>query len=555
MHLNVQASLKGIYRLRVFNREGVLTQEITTENTFCKGILTVLSTSSNGYYLSQLRFGSGTTAPTADDTALTSQLWAITVDDVVPAIVNNSVTESQTTYTCTIEASSSYVGTIAEIGIYGDSNLCSHSLLKDSEGSVITIEKTENDTILVEFTLIFSISPSSPFKVTTPNVITPLIDSVTFSYWFLYCLRPYYAGTNNNYSLVGLFAYIAKSNCLGVVGTAFTTNGAMLFTVSTTSHTLTYSGTIRLLATEGDTGFYKYLFLNAYTHATSGAYNGNHRGNLYLDLTDETSLAIYTIEDMSVGTGDGITTAFEVPLSYFIADTDVVYKNEVALTRGTDYTIDSNNNHDCYPELMDVETAKCTGVSSPLYTTSACTYIQLIPESITASNSLSYMPYLDSDYYCLGMEYATPMVIDWGSAVSCNTLKGSFYYLNTDSLTLEYSTDGITYTAVQSISLTSTSVSTRYTQEIDITFTEVSARYWRFSISLYNSSYTERCSGSFVGATLFLGHSVSNSLVFTTAPADGDIITMDANLDKPFKNENFAIDLALAITITFSSST
>lgn len=37
-------------------------------------------------------------------------------------------------------------------------------------------------------------------------------------------------------------------------------------------------------------------------------------------------------------------------------------------------------------------------------------------------------------------------------------------------------------------------------------------------------------------------------LTFATAPAQGDILTMDCQVNRPFKNENWVLDFGLTVT-------
>jgi len=87
----------------------------------------------------------------------------------------------------------------------------------------------------------------------------------------------------------------------------------------------------KVLADSGVTqmdGYASGFALGESPHLTTGNYN----------LTDVYNSTQVTAED--VGTGDGSATVFDLDYGYVVADSDIIYVDDVVQVRGTDYTID-----------------------------------------------------------------------------------------------------------------------------------------------------------------------------------------------------------------------
>ena len=125
-------------------RDGVLIQEENTHNVICDYFY--WSTSA---YMAKatLHVGSGEGTPATTDTQLFNKLWEFSVDSTTTK--SHVRTEEEPEEWCqlvkkfTIPATSSYVGTITECGLYC-SNLLTHALISDAEGNPISIEKTDS---------------------------------------------------------------------------------------------------------------------------------------------------------------------------------------------------------------------------------------------------------------------------------------------------------------------------------------------------------------------------------------------------------------------------
>ena len=50
------------------------------------------------------------------------------------------------------------------------------------------------------------------------------------------------------------------------------------------------------------------------------------------------------VTKIAIGTGDGVTKDFSIKALFIIPNSETIYVNNMALTRGTDYEIDYENN-------------------------------------------------------------------------------------------------------------------------------------------------------------------------------------------------------------------
>jgi hypothetical protein len=106
--------------------------------------------------------------------------------------------------------------------------------------------------------------------------------------------------------------------------------------------------------------------------------------------------------------------------------------------------------------------------------------------------------------------------------------------------TLSYSVDGETWVDVGSYSVTATgNTPASYRFEFPET---VTAKYWRLSTDVSGCSDAVK-NGRFYANGISYLHRNGSPIHFTTPPADGAVITMNAEIDRPMKNANFIIDV------------
>jgi len=130
---------------------------------------------SNGMRIHSIWFGNGSQEPTEADTALTSPLWTFSWNygNIVSVETPELDTDNTWNIRCTakIDATSEFVGTVSEIGIYittGNPGLGmgTHALIKDAEGNPMTITKTDTEVLFVDIHIKYTFTSSSGFEWT-----------------------------------------------------------------------------------------------------------------------------------------------------------------------------------------------------------------------------------------------------------------------------------------------------------------------------------------------------------------------------------------------------
>jgi hypothetical protein len=251
-----------------------------------------------------------------------------------------------------------------------------------------------------------------------------------------------------------------------------------------------------------------------------------------ISLPNHTMFPPVQVTKIAIGTGDGVTKDFSIKAPFIIPNSETIYVNNVALTKGTDYEIDYENN------FCDMrENYHTAGLTCRMDNVS---FGNLKTASKSGSNyrdPIAWWDCYEANQYpssCTVNE-ANPIFFDFGSAKECNRMK---IEINTvpaaqiDNLKIQYSIDNNTWTDVPDMSRTNQVWS----------FTLTSARYWRVFIPSYNWSYalttgTNTRDEQAFGTTFFLGKTVPG-LKFTTPPANGSAIEASYQLELPFKTSN-----------------
>lgn len=240
------------------------------------------------------------------------------------------------------------------------------------------------------------------------------------------------------------------------------------------------------------------------------------------------------LSNLAVGTGDGEQTAFNCPVPKMVVGSDVVRKNGVILERGRDYEIDYENNCAELPELfISADPANCD-VSGGQWNTYGGGKRFCVWNNVNDNPRQSIGP-------------NQPLAFDFRQPIEVNRLiipKGSLSAngwstgIITTSIGFDYSEDGENWT-----NLHTTPVVSYGDVAADEWFEpSISARYWRLT-----SSGTILSFGSYDCPNIRFGRVVPG-LTFTTAPAAGDIITMDCRVDRPFKNPNWILDFGCSVS-------
>ena len=534
MDAKIKMSFNNRYHVELIDSStGKVKQSGDFHNLVVNNFLTSITCTPNqstttgtlGGYHGMMHFcaiGNAVNAPSSSDTSISTIGNKVDYTSQEFEWLDNYTGRNTCVYT--FPANSTYVGTVTEIGLYNTKGLLTtHALLTDSEGQQISFEKTDLDileiTVSVELTLN---AVSNGFKLfNRPGIVYNVLYTIDNSDMFAF--HGYYGYMN----LVRFYADLEYD----VVHPRAT---------PTIDYKIEYAATNNRIGTTGaittNTGFVEYPAGRVpSTEVTSERYYKAIAvpGIGYWKLPNEDIFPTYNISGIPIGTGNGSTTQFNNPLSYFKANTDKVYKNGVMLTRGVDYTISNIGNALALPELSDF-IAPTKVLSNEVYSGDFLAY--LIEPSTRNDAALYNKPYAFSN--------ANPLYIEYNEDITFNCLKCTNnlgYYANNRRYTVptgtifyvDYSLDGEVYVEVGSTTLTSGG-------QFICDFPDTAAKYWRIRTSLEHTVFLESRS---ITADSFLFFCKKDPYItFNEAPAEGDVLTMDVGMDIIMKNSNFVVE-------------
>lgn len=395
---------------------------------------------------------------------------------------------------------------ITEVGYSpsdGQGYIVSHSLLKDSEGNQIAIEKTATDVITIYATFYLTIGqpPDDSYVLTKPdtNIIIKCVLEDTY---------PWPDAIIGGYAPLQYADEMEQARILQ--------KSTIRFSGNTTTNVWTFPTT-------------RFDYNEANVHMVQSV--GSSKVAAWR-LPNSTTFPNVLLEQIAVGTGDGATTVFNCPVPSIVPQSEKIRKNGVLLERGTDYTIDYENNQLELPELFissDPNNYDVTG--GTMTSNSGMPLIEFCGYSVTPFRGV--MPDAPIIY-----DFRHPITINRfkiaGSSIT--TTPGTYFGMSTD-LHIDYSTDGENWTNL----FTSGSLYTQSIQTDQWLDPEITARYFRLT-----STASQALSANVKPCILF-GY-ITPGLTFTTAPAEGDIITMDCQVNRPFKNENWVLDFGFTVS-------
>ena len=470
------------------------------------------------YHLQYISFGTGSGTLDVTRTSMFSQL-ALKSASVIDTVYDNPT--SYVTKEIRLEAEEYNGNTITEVGFQDSYSvnryLVTHAFLKDSEGNQIAISKTDSDVVIIRgtFYVTFTHGGFGTYGIYAPESEN-LVVSCIFGENNLPMTAAFSRYTSDTPSQMDKRNQGRKTTSLSSC-TRDTTNWSMDYPVFTWSDTECVNHTVKQI---GMAGF------------------------AAINLPDSSIFTPIAISHLSVGTGDGSTTEFDIGTPLLEPDSETIYVDGVAKTRGTDYTVDPTNNMvdmrenywsaelDALSDNVEFGNLKTRSMSSSSY------YDPIAWWSCTNPNHYPYSCTISSD---------TPIWIDFGEAKECNRMKFELITVPSaqiDNMVIEYSSDNINWTAV----------STTRSEQV-WSFPLTSARYWRVYIPSYSWSYSLQLSPSTVrdshtyGTTFFLGK-VTSGLTFVTAPAAGAAIEASFTLNYPYKTENNLLKFTASLVFT-----
>ena len=453
-------------------------------------------------------------------------------------------------YKFIVPADSRYVDTITEICLYADAintnsgeiGICvTHALLKDAEGNPYSIEKTALDELDIYYDITMS-SNSDNFKLAKRaynagyvdrflwNADTDIDKNKVFDSFKL-CDAKLYKN-------VMYFSYGGSAKQNSYVP-QYNANNHL------TSGYIASLPSIRVLRNKYSIKRYIMRFMMLAQQCLEVSYPNNLFGT-------------HEITDIAIGAGDGATTDFKCPISFFIKNTETLYKDGVALTRNVDYTIDNFNNADELPELYP--STHLLPISHGDDSTSGAYYENLIVADKVLANKVNTYHYQLFPYYLeqgtKTIKKANIKMEEWltlympvdQSAFDWNVDTAYVsYYNNTVTIDLEYSTDGETFTNIlEGVSCYNGHNSNnpqgvaKETGWVKYNFEAVKAPYWR--IRAHSTS-----SGRHYDIGLLLCREASKYIHFNTAPGANTELKMKASVDRPYMDGNHVVDVGATI--------
>lgn len=518
--------MRGDYTITV-KRQGKVVQEENFHNLFTTGFVSRLIGDVN--YFNYCQLGSGSTTPSSSDTALASRLWGVAYSTYAIDKTSDDGLSRTWKYTYVFPANSSYVGTIREVGLSAaaSGSINTHALVVDAEGQPISINKTYLDEVTITAKITIT-RPSWQSGQAWSFMSGPLSRS------YLYGILQNTTGNYNKHVLLSAGwcpEYRPVKNCQY---TSLPTN----FTYS--------NGTIRCSAEfSGDAMTYYYnsssgekfkdyvnslLLGRSYTYDNNARYYATPPYRLLLPNADV--FPVTTLQSLALGTGDGSTVDFVPEVPAWLENTEVVYKNGSPLTRNVDYFVDNLGNVNKYWSVMlgnfvaEIDAETVFGVQANIWGTDEC----------CASGNY------DADWNSPVVRVDKPIIFKYGTDYAFSD-KVNYFILGTwtasasipagAALVFYYSRDdGSTWTEFGRISHTSAGTAFADTSEHIIATPVTGITHVRIALEDTDTTAYVRMSardGRF-------GYVGSYAIRFASAPADGDVLTIDMNIDRPWKS-------------------
>lgn len=473
-------------------------------------------------------FGTGSSEPTGSETALEKPLWTYgwNYSNIVSweKYLNE---DNHICHRCTFKvvADADHVGTVSEVGIaFTTGNpglgLGTRALILDAEGNPMTITKTDLEVLYVDVIFEFTLSDSDEFKWLPENYIGYGSKSGT-GWGPMFSLsrldRIFFLGGMNEDGFNIRHATLAFSKSYAQSNHEITVTGARLPQTTITAQ--------------------------RYIKAIGIGSNTNNVIFGYWLLPNPDVIAPKVLSGMQVGVGDGETTAFNAPLAEWVENTEAVYVNDILQVRGVDYVCSHDANAPGLIECSILHEMEYVGE----YTTAPQNVMTPIIGAGPYRNGVYRTALWDATHPTItyafpedGIKTIRRFVLKNFIAYSKITSGSSSYNSNWSNAvwTIEYSEDNEIWEEAGTVTIVN--------NVADITFDAViTARYWRFTIS-------SKITGILFAATSIdslLAYGDQKPITFAQAPAEGDVITMDATVDCPMKNENFIIDVNPTFTI------
>lgn len=490
MVIKNELKLGSEYNIKLI-RDGQVRESYDFHNLFLNSFTGTIGT---GVYL-----GSDATPPAVTDTGIKKQVdyaaGAITerINDLEAGVV--SITVSATFTTGIGKAYS-----VAEVYISHGSR----ALVTDSEGNPITINKTEYDEIIL--TAKFTCTNNGVMK-NTLGMAYPGIPSNSAGNSIGFCTKNAMLVTSGKFT----YMYDYYNGRDGRLPTTTTAAGAGSIKEACTS------------TNQWNTTITKGYVLGIGGQASCNSYS-NYRTNAVTAWFPNTDIfPVRTLIGLSLGTGDGTETDFVPELPWWLENTEKVYKNGVLLARDVDYVADPFS-------MWAGDIAK---------TTSICYFV--------LSGMFDYTPKYE-DNTVVPFSYWANLRFTGTKPIICkvdtsmlpyNCVNFIHRYDRTLNYKVQYSLDnGNTWEMLDDGTAKATS-----------TFIKLDAPIYNITHIKF-SPQTEGSNFSAYTSNNFFGYVGDYAIRFIDPPADGDVLTMDCDIDRPWLNGKEILDVQIVSTLS-----
>ncbi len=501
ININTKTKVKNVYELSLQKPDGTV-QKYVSHNMVLDNYFTYLISNNAAPNLNVIRVGQGTGAVDASQVSLGSVRgsYAATVTNdssAVPVTRVLSYTIPEGTLT----------GNISEIGLSNTTSgtvVYTRSLVQDAEGNPIVIVKGALDILTIRVTVYYEMVGEDlpefimfrPLQASRDLMLgNAVLD--TSIYFFTTKVNDY---IGNSIGDLTSLEQVAKA-------------GSRVS--DTENKTIRINGPIMLAA--ADNGSMEYP-------EWAAVMIGNTK--FMIDVENSGMFTPYVYNNLPLGTGDGTTTAFDIPLTYFHAE-DVEVKIDGVIQDTEDYVVVPQSIRRSLRSLPSADMSKVMAISPVEYTT-------IIP---VCAGGLYYDDF--SGTKTIDYDFGEPIAISHIYSKCLPHTRGTattnVRYSWAQRARLSISEDGENWTEV--VDQTGMSDSTMFSKYA--LPTPVTSRYVRFVVTYGRQAY-----GSFASATVDplvgFGNDVL-SVTFTSPPPSGSVLTAKVTSRVPIKNSNFQL--------------
>lgn len=485
---------------------GEVKQRARAFNVICDGLWTrLLHYTDNGWapqkYFDYILFGDGSGTPSHLDTELFHRLGSKSATGAEHHIdLARGVAYSQ--QHITLQPAEYVDDEITEVGIgYSTTALATHAMLEDMNGNPISITKTNTDIINIYATIYlhFPAAGWSNGAIFLDERISRVAES-----WV--CVLGVFTGCYTQTVL--RFAPRAASRILNYDDNNY--DGFARINVDDIAKTL--NATYRYEAADNNFAF-------RFFHGCLGySYSGGSTRGVLCGMYAENWYTPAAITGEAIGTGDGVTTAFQT--AFPVKTVGTVYVDGVASAVATMRT----GPVDLGEMIADFRPVHSGSTANALIYT-------LLPSDITMATDGGYTVLrvsrlassatsgvLENPYHAIGV---TEFVMKSSTGTRTITIHASDDLTTWSEVCADYSVSGSSWTT------------------LNVPAALQTKRFFRFSVASNNSVYVRAIGGD----------GSANNITFTTPPAAGAVITAGYTPDCVAKDSNHVFDLSIEISL------